>query len=70
MERIEPPSSWNEPPTEEQVRAITRLCRALKIREPLEETPSNRLEARNLIYELQARLKHKPTRHFRINERR
>jgi len=71
MERIEPGSSWNDPPTDEQVRRITWYCKVLHIKEPLEERSSNRLEARNLIYELRAALrgKKKPVRHIRIVER-
>lgn len=57
MEKIQPTSSLNDDPTPAQVRAITRLCMALDIREPLEETPSNRREARNMIYQLRAKLK-------------
>jgi len=57
MEKIAPSSSWNEQPTPAQVRAITRLCMALHIREPLEETPSNRREARDMIYQLRAKLR-------------
>jgi len=52
MEKILPTSTWNLPPTEWQVGAITRLCIQKKIKEHLEHKPSNRWEARNLIYEL------------------
>lgn len=45
-------SSWNLPPTSTQIRAITKLCMRLHIAELLEEKPSNRYEARRLIYEL------------------
>jgi hypothetical protein len=52
MEKIPPESSLNLPPTGRQARAITKLCLYKGISEPLEERPSNRREARNLIYEL------------------
>lgn len=52
MEKIPPESSWNLPPTDGQVERITRQCMRLGIREPLEERPSNRREARNLIWGL------------------
>lgn len=55
IEKIPKTSSWNLEPTSKQVRAITRLCIQQGIKEPLEETPSNRWEARNLIYELRRR---------------
>lgn len=50
--KVEPGSSWNLPPTSAQVRAITRMSQRLGIKEPLEDTPSNRLEARRLQYDL------------------
>jgi len=50
MEKIPPESSWNLPQTGEQARAITKLCLYNEIKEPLEFRPSNRREARNLIY--------------------
>lgn len=43
------------PPTDRQIRAITKLCMALRIKEPLEEQVSTRREARNLIYELRGK---------------
>jgi len=52
MEKIPPESSWNLPPTDGQVERITKQCMRLGIKEPLEERPSKRWEARNLIYEL------------------
>lgn len=55
MEKIPKTSSWNLPPTDGQIYRITRQCIRLKITEPLEESPSNRLEARNLINELRKR---------------
>lgn len=54
--KIEASSSWNESPTPSQVRAISKLCRVLKIREPLEESVRTRLEARNLIWQFRSRL--------------
>ena len=48
-ERIEPTSSWNLPPTDKQVRAITLLAMQLGYHEPVENTPRNRIEARNMI---------------------
>ncbi len=52
MEKIAPTSSWNLPPTARQLRATTELCMQLGIKEYLEDKPSNRLEARRLMYEL------------------
>ncbi len=48
-ERIEPHSSWNLPPTPKQVRTITRLAQRLGYHEPVENKPTNRIEARNMI---------------------
>ena len=45
-------SSWRLPPTSRQIYAITRLAAQLGIKEPIEEKPSNRWEARRLLYEL------------------
>lgn len=45
-------SSWLLPPTARQEAAITRLCMQKGIKEPLEDRPSNRWEARQLLYEL------------------
>lgn len=56
-ERIPPTSSWNLPPTARQTLAITRLCQQLGITEYLEDKPSNRREARNLIMALRERRK-------------
>lgn len=56
-EKILPSSSLNYKPTAKQIRAITRMAIALGITEPIEETPRNRVEARNIIYELRKRLK-------------
>jgi hypothetical protein len=42
--------SWKDEPTEEQRKAIARICMRKGIRAPLEETPRTRLEARNLLY--------------------
>lgn len=53
---IQPNSSWNLPATDRQIRAITRLCLALDIREQLEEQQRSRHEARQLIYDLRCQL--------------
>ena len=50
--------SWRGlPPTPGQIFAITRLCIALRIKPPLEELPRNRMEARNLQYDLYQQLR-------------
>ena len=67
METIKPSSTWNEPPTDAQIRAITRFCMILNIKTPLEETPYNRTEARNLIYQLLTKLKAKHKNKIRRN---
>ncbi|KKN54528.1 hypothetical protein LCGC14_0591200 [marine sediment metagenome] len=51
-EKISPASSWALPPTGRQVVAITRLAMQLGIKEPIEDKPSNRWEARRMIYDL------------------
>lgn len=56
-EKIHITSSWRLPPTGRQVAAITRLAMQLGIKEPIEEGPSNRWEARQLLYELNERRK-------------
>ena len=56
-EKIHPASSMNLKPTSKQVRAITKLAISLNITEPIEETPRNRREARNLIYQLRIQLR-------------
>lgn len=56
-EKIHSASSWTLPPTGRQLRAITRLCAELHIKEHLENNPSNRWEARRLLYELNERRK-------------
>ena len=48
-ERIEPSSSWNFPPTPKQIRAIARLAQRLGYHEPVEDRPSTRWEARDMI---------------------
>lgn len=58
-EKIPPASSWTLPPTGRQTVAITRLCIQLGIKEPLEDKPSNRWEARRLLYELKQKRKGK-----------
>ena len=57
MEKIVQTSSWNLPPTDSQIYRITKQCIRLGITESLEDKPSNRLEARNLINELRRRKK-------------
>ena len=59
VEKILPISTMNLPPTGKQARAITKLAMALHISEPIENSPSNRWEARNLIYYLRGQLKGK-----------
>ncbi len=56
-ERILPSSSLNYRPTAKQIRAITRMAAALRITDPIENSPANRREARDLIFELRKRLK-------------
>jgi len=62
-EKIYPISSMNLPPTFRQTRAITKLATALGDRGegplPIEHTPSNRREARDLIYKLRIQLQSK-----------
>lgn len=50
--KVDPDSSWNLPPTAAQLASITKMSRSLGIKEPLEDVPSNRLEARRLQYDL------------------
>ena len=45
-------NSWSLPPTGKQTTSIARLCMQLRIKEPLEETVSNRWEARRVLYDL------------------
>jgi len=59
MEKIPPESSLNLPPTARQVVQISKLCMHLGIKEPLEDSCSDRREARNLIYRLRAQRKAK-----------
>ncbi len=58
---ILPSSSLNLPPTGRQTRAVTILAQALGDPGagplPIEHTPSNRREARDLIYKLRIQLK-------------
>lgn len=58
-EKIGISSSLNWKPTPKQIRAITRMAIALGITEPLEETPRNRKEARDIIYQLRGKLRAK-----------
>ncbi len=53
--KIFPNSSWNLPPTDRQTSRITKLCIRLGIAEYLEDKPSNRLEANQIIYELRGK---------------
>ena len=61
MKKILPTSSLNLPPTGRQVRAITRLATFLGDPGlgplPIEHTPTNRREARDLIFKLRIQLK-------------
>jgi hypothetical protein len=54
MKKIYPAYSWELPPTYKQSTAIARLSLALGV---TETSPSNRLEARRLIYSLRNDLK-------------
>lgn len=54
-----PGSSIELPPTPGHCRRIAKQCAALGEKRPLEETVSNRREARNLMYELRGKLKMK-----------
>ena len=56
-EKILKSSSLNWTPTNKQIRAITKLAIRLGITDIIEDTPSNRREARNLIYELRNRVR-------------
>jgi len=48
-----PQPNWkSDPPTEREIKCITRLCMQLHIKEPLEESVRNKLEARQLRYQL------------------
>jgi len=49
IEKTQPSSSWNLPPTPKQVRAITKLCAQLGYQQPHEEKVKTRWEARNLL---------------------
>ena len=46
----------DEKPGPEMIKAITKYCLILEIREPLEERVSNKDEARALIYQLRGKL--------------
>ncbi len=56
-EKIPPTSSWALPPTGKQLSAIARLAAQLGIKEPIEEGPTNRWEARRLMHDLNERRK-------------
>ncbi len=55
-ERIEQDSSWNDPPTTAQVMRIMWYGRVLNLDITETDMPSNRLEARNMLYQLRADL--------------
>lgn len=57
---IPPESSWNLPPTDTQIRCIAKYCIYNHIWPPLEHRPSNRWEARDLIYRLRLQAKSRP----------
>lgn len=46
------PGKWDEPATDKDRRAITRLCMAAGIQQPLEEGPMTKRQARSLRYYL------------------
>jgi hypothetical protein len=70
-ERVEPDSSWNDPPTPDQLLAIRKYCHILNLDLTEADLPFNRLEARNMLYQLRADLnKRKYYRHIRISSRR
>ena len=51
-------NAWHKlPPTDKQIRSITKMCIALKIDDDLEERVSNRMEARDTMFELQRKLR-------------
>ncbi len=54
MEKIPPESSWNLPPKASQIHRISILSIHCGIKEDSQGKPSNRREARNLIYDLRA----------------
>lgn len=57
MERIEPTSSWNDPPTDQQIARINWYAKVLGFDFTEADVPSNRLEARNMLYQLRKELK-------------
>ena len=59
MVKIPKASSWSLPPTPKQVRAITRMAVILGYHEPVEDKPSNRWEARNMIMGFREELKNR-----------
>lgn len=48
-----------EQPSIQQIRAIARLCHALKIKEPLEEQVKTKKEAQEVQYRLLSQLRSK-----------
>ncbi len=59
MELIEQGSSWNDPPTDDQVKRIMWYARILRLDITERDMPSNRLEARNMIYQLRDDLRNR-----------
>ena len=59
---VRPNGSLELPPTPLQIRTITRFCRALGIRDYLEESLRNRREARDLLFALRGELRMKGKR--------
>lgn len=59
VKQIEPTSSWNDPPTDDQIKRIRWYGRVLNFDFTEADVPSNRLEARNMLYQLRSDLKSK-----------
>lgn len=62
MERIKATSSWNDAPSSSQLQRIYWYTKLLSLDFTEADMPANRLEARNIIYQLRARLKRKNRR--------
>lgn len=58
-ERIELGSSWLDPPTDQNIRRIYWYAKVLNRDLTEADMPTNKLEARNTIYQLRADLKRK-----------
>ena len=58
--KILPESSWNEPPTTEQLQAIFRAAKILNLELTEPDIPTTRWEARRLQYELWNQVRTKP----------